>query len=421
MYRVKWAMLRRGAGRPGRWPPRRPKGADRLHQPAVVQPAGADRRPRPGRAAGAEVLRQGAFRAAGPTSGSAWKRPPRPRPSSATARRRTANTGSTSLRSTGPAGSTRPTSTRPRRAWSWSSTRGPRRSTCSGCRSSSGEMFLQCQVRDANPDYGTVKLEYRGIDHAWHGMEPVADAPGVFRMPDQVGSPRRRPRHRRRQGRQPDRPRSGHDPRRSRRAVTTAAPSRSPRRRRRPMPPVDAAHAADAAAGPRRRPRRRCRPGWPRSRRRRRPMRRPRTSRSCSMASTACSNTPSTCPTPPRSKATRPRTAARPGSRLGEDAEHKSPFEFELPGDGTYGLMLVVSTPNHPAQPPAAGDAPDWWVEIDTGKPTVQMTDVSSAPATRPARSSSSGPPRTRTSGRTRCRSTGPRRRAARGHSGPPA
>src|SRR5439155_17759656 len=62
--------------------------------------------------------------------------------------------------------------------------------------------------------------------------------------------------------------------------------------------------------------------------------------------------------------------------RLGEDADKRSPFEFELPGDGTYGLMLVVSTAGHSAQPPAAGDTPDWWVEIDTGKPSVQMTDV---------------------------------------------
>ena len=41
----------------------------------------------------------------------------------------------------------------------------------------SGEVFLQCQIRDLNPDYGTVKLEYRGIDHAWHALESVADAP----------------------------------------------------------------------------------------------------------------------------------------------------------------------------------------------------------------------------------------------------
>ena len=62
--------------------------------------------------------------------------------------------------------------------------------------------------------------------------------------------------------------------------------------------------------------------------------------------------------------------------RLGENADQKSPFEFELPGDGSYGLVLVASTANHPGQAPNAGDAPDWWVEIDTSKPMVQMTDV---------------------------------------------
>jgi hypothetical protein len=61
---------------------------------------------------------------------------------------------------------------------------------------------------------------------------------------------------------------------------------------------------------------------------------------------------------------------------LGEDADKKSPFEFELPGDGSYGLMLVVGTPGHAAEPPAAGDKPDWFVEIKTSKPAVEMTDI---------------------------------------------
>ena len=35
---------------------------------------------------------------------------------------------------------------------------------------------------------------------------------------------------------------------------------------------------------------------------------------------------------------------------VGQARNDKSPFEFELPGDGTYGLVLVVSTASHPGE-----------------------------------------------------------------------
>jgi hypothetical protein len=62
--------------------------------------------------------------------------------------------------------------------------------------------------------------------------------------------------------------------------------------------------------------------------------------------------------------------------RVGENGEQSGPLEFELPGDGTYGLVLVASTTSTPGQPPAAGETPDWWVEIDTTKPAVQMIEM---------------------------------------------
>jgi hypothetical protein len=48
----------------------------------------------------------------------------------------------------------------------------------------SGEVFLQCQLRDANPDYAALKLEYKGIDRVWHSLDASPDAPGVFKVPD---------------------------------------------------------------------------------------------------------------------------------------------------------------------------------------------------------------------------------------------
>jgi hypothetical protein len=61
--------------------------------------------------------------------------------------------------------------------------------------------------------------------------------------------------------------------------------------------------------------------------------------------------------------------------RIGEDMDRKSPAEAQLPGDGVYGLTLVVSNGlGFGGQPPAPGDAPDWWIEVDTTQPSAQIT-----------------------------------------------
>jgi hypothetical protein len=63
--------------------------------------------------------------------------------------------------------------------------------------------------------------------------------------------------------------------------------------------------------------------------------------------------------------------------RLCEVHDRKSPAEVQLPGDGVYGLTLVVSNGlGFGARPPAAGDAPDWWIEVDTTQPVAQITTV---------------------------------------------
>jgi hypothetical protein len=65
---------------------------------------------------------------------------------------------------------------------------------------------------------------------------------------------------------------------------------------------------------------------------------------------------------------------------LGEDKDRKSPAEARLPGDGVYGLTLVVSNGlGFGAQPPAPGDTPDWWIEVDTTQPSAQLTMVRTA------------------------------------------
>src|SRR3954466_11512881 len=40
----------------------------------------------------------------------------------------------------------------------------------------SGEVFLQCQIKDATPDYASLRLEYQTPEHGWRALEPRADA-----------------------------------------------------------------------------------------------------------------------------------------------------------------------------------------------------------------------------------------------------
>jgi hypothetical protein len=61
---------------------------------------------------------------------------------------------------------------------------------------------------------------------------------------------------------------------------------------------------------------------------------------------------------------------------LCEDPDRKSPVEIDLPGDGLYGLSLVVCNAGATCTQPATGETPDWWVEVDTSKPVAQITSV---------------------------------------------
>lgn len=63
--------------------------------------------------------------------------------------------------------------------------------------------------------------------------------------------------------------------------------------------------------------------------------------------------------------------------KLCEDADRRSPVEFDLPGEGTYGVSLVLSSGSGiEGAPPARGDSPDWWVEVDGTRPVAQLLAV---------------------------------------------
>jgi hypothetical protein len=62
---------------------------------------------------------------------------------------------------------------------------------------------------------------------------------------------------------------------------------------------------------------------------------------------------------------------------VGEDADRVSPAEVELPGEGLFGVKLVVSNGRgYGATPPATGDAPDWWIEVDQTPPVAELLSV---------------------------------------------
>lgn len=73
------------------------------------------------------------------------------------------------------------------------------------------------------------------------------------------------------------------------------------------------------------------------------------------------------------------RDAGQTWQKLGEDLDRKSPAEVTLPGEGLFGVSLVVANGRgFGAMPPKAGDAPEWWIEVDATKPKAELLNVRS-------------------------------------------
>jgi len=67
----------------------------------------------------------------------------------------------------------------------------------------------------------------------------------------------------------------------------------------------------------------------------------------------------------------------RTWNRRGVDEDRTSPFDVNLGGEGTFGLTLVaLSASGLGDRPPAPGDVPQTWVEVDSTPPTVQLFPV---------------------------------------------
>jgi hypothetical protein len=65
------------------------------------------------------------------------------------------------------------------------------------------------------------------------------------------------------------------------------------------------------------------------------------------------------------------RDAGKSWQHLAQDGDRCSPAEFDLPGEGVFGVAVVVGRVGTQPVPPAAGDTPDCVVEVDTTAPVL--------------------------------------------------
>jgi hypothetical protein len=63
-------------------------------------------------------------------------------------------------------------------------------------------------------------------------------------------------------------------------------------------------------------------------------------------------------------------------THLCEDADRVSPVEVELPGEGRYGICLAACAAEGECKPPAKGEAPHCWVEVDCTPPVASILAV---------------------------------------------
>jgi hypothetical protein len=69
--------------------------------------------------------------------------------------------------------------------------------------------------------------------------------------------------------------------------------------------------------------------------------------------------------------------------RLAEDIAKRSPVNVNLPGDGVYGIRIVVTNGNgFGGKAPVRGDAPHYTLEVDTTAPFVQFRSADVMPST---------------------------------------
>jgi hypothetical protein len=228
----------------------------------------------------------------------------------------------------------------------------------------SGDSYLQCQIKDPNPDYSKIKLEALMPDRSVRLLEPLEEAPGLFRIPD--------PSVLKCVVRATSLDKAGNRAVREVDLNPTSAPA--------PLPLTAQANALPTVPSPivpasiqDIRPNDRVEPAVahvPATPMLPPPGRQLVNSLQCSLDYAL--DTPNVV----RVEAFATRDGGRSWARLGDDPDRRSPIEFSLTDDGVYGISLVVGTSMRPGQPPVTGDTPDCWIEVDSTRPVVHVSDV---------------------------------------------
>lgn len=208
--------------------------------------------------------------------------------------------------------------------------------------------FLQCRVHDANPDWATVRLEYQTTEKSWRALEPVPHGRGLFSVPsadvlrgvvrataaDLAGNKKSR-----------EADLSQLQP-----AAKTLAGQET----------VTTANAAETMTKTTLEPR--ASAGEP-SERANLFVNSLRCTLEYALETTAAV----------RVEAFVTRDNGRSWTRVGDG---RSPMSLTLPEEGLYGLTLVVSTSGQPAGPPAPGEPPELWLEVDMTRPEVLVQNI---------------------------------------------
>jgi hypothetical protein len=213
----------------------------------------------------------------------------------------------------------------------------------------SGEPYIQCEIRDANLDPTKVKVEYQAADQTWEPLEPLPDQPGIYRFPnaeqfrgvvrasatDRAGN-------------------TGHQEVNFQAnepvvAAPVIPPTPAPIETRVEKAPT--ASVADLSV----------------------PAHQIINNTHATLAYQVEQQGPNAIG---RVEVWMTRDKSQSWQFLCEDPDRRSPVDIDLPGDGLYGLTLVLTSAGAASVPPAPGETPDWWVEVHTSKPAAQILGV---------------------------------------------
>jgi hypothetical protein len=276
-----------------------------------------------------------------------------------------------------------------------------------------GETCLQCELHDANPDYQSIQIIYHGRDGFDHRLDPHPFRPGLFRVPekeiwngnvrvmaaDKCGN--RISRDVSLKGMQPPQAVAATSSEPKETSVQQTSFTPRPATEKTPTPSIPSVSKQVNAQTPPSPTRANPLPATsaPMS-----PAPAPKQSADPLPAGPDLGPTTTTAPAssnPPRQLLATTHASleyridqigpsgvskvevwitkdqGQTWQRLKEDLDRRSPADIDLPGDGVYGITLVLTNGNgFGGRPPRKGDAPTAWIEVDLSPPQVQLPEV---------------------------------------------